>query len=969
MKNWAFLVLISTSVVFGFVPRAHSQALATIAGRLTDAKTGEGLVGATLLVIGTQTGAATDIDGKFSFKVPVGTYQVEARSIGYKSKRIDGVTAGQGQPVLINITLTSTDFEVKEVEIVANVARNNDNSLLQDQRAAAGVSSGVTAELLAKTPDRSISESFKRISGASVRDGKYAVVRGLQERYNQGQVNGMAQPSTEADRKAFSLDLFPTALVDKIVVFKTATPDLPGDFAGGVIRINTVDIPYSNTFTVSASAEHHSLTTGKRYLQGTISPTDFLGFDNGQRDLPKGIYSNVDAISDPGLQVEARQSRLQNNKFGPTRTNSAGPNLYFQAFLGRRGNVFGKNAGMVLGLNYYRTLQFSELINYQINTDRVDSTTGINTILEYDSSVQARFRTTSSLSGTANFSIRPDAVSKIAFRNLLVFTGSDLYLQGTSTSITDGGVLINQGKSYINYYDQNQLSTHQLTYERALGTDGAKVDVLLGASFLDRSTPDFKRLLYVRSGQRGQERSLPYQAAFASVTNEFNPNFSGKFYSNLTEESYNTTINGTIPVSLGSFKNIFKAGAFFQFRNRDYNGRNFVFSLGQFGPPTPFQTLLPLQGPDSVLRNENLGAGLIYFRETTYPSDFYKASSRLSAGYIMSETPFLKRSRAIYGVRIEQYQQLLKAATSDGKAINSDATVTDILPSINVQLGLTEKLTLRLAYFATVNRPEFREISPAYFFDPTQNATIYGNDSLKRAKIQNFDAKLEFYPADGATVSLNAFFKKIDAAIEQERVNASGFLTYTYNNIGASTIRGLELELRSNLGFVHGPKTEDITRRGLGEDFTFFANGALIRSIVTLYAPTFFTRPLQGQSPYTINTGITYTNKPTKLDFTVTANRTGVRIAFTGGTYEGSLWEKPRTIIDASVTYRIQKLTLKGVVGDVLAQDLILYSIGSSQGDDRRDFLGTPVFKPSVDSKFARTTYGRTIRLTASYAL
>ena len=960
---------------------SYGQSNGTLAGRLTDARTGEELVGANVVIVGTTRGAVTDLDGKYTFSVEPGTYDLEARSIGYRSKRVLKVAVRAGQTQLVSFTLESSDVELTEVEVVATASKNNENSVLSDQRAAAGVSSAVSAELLARTPDRSMAESLRRVSGTSIRDGRFAVVRGLQERYNQGQVNGMQQPSTEADRKAFALDLFPTALVDKVTVFKTGTPDLPGDFAGGVVRVTTVDIPFSNTISVTAGAETHSLTTGKTFLTGTTSPTDILGFDNGSRALPQGIYSRQEAGQDPGLQTEARQARLQQNNFGAQRNNPAGPNLYFQAFLGRRGTLWGKQAGMVIGANYYRTVQYSDFLNFNLVSERIDSATGRRSIVDFDSLAQRRFRVVASLSGVANFSFRPDAASKISFRNMVTQTGNSFYVQGDGKQIDGQASIQNFRKTFIDFYDENRLNTHQLAYERVLGTDGGRLEVLTGITLLNRSTPDQRRLTYVTSRQVSDPSPLqPYRVNLLTVTREFNPNFAGKFFSTLYDESFNGAVNLAYPANFGKVKNMIKTGGYFQDRFRSYDGRNFNYSydLRSAEAVAPLLT----QGPDSIFRPQNMGGGLIYLRETTAASDFYKAAARLSAGYLMSETKIGEddRLRLVYGMRVERYWQNVRSATLDGVPVNPTSTVVDWLPSMNLQFAIRKNLYLRGAYFASVNRPEFRELSPSAYYDPTQNNLVFGNPDIVRAKIHNFDAKLEWYPQDGAVFSLNPYYKRINQAIEFARENIASFPTFTFRNAQNATVAGIEGEVRLTPGqLLRRFSDEEIVRpNAFINNLTVFANAALIQSLVRVRellpngeAPL---RPLQGQSPYTLNAGATYVHKPTNLEGTLTVNRTGTRLAFVGDNYLAGLWEAPRTVIDASVSYRKDRWLVKGTLGDLLAQPLTIFQI---YGDNlsvidqtiRRDFLGTPMYQKGTDIPFFRTTYGRTIRLSLTYSL
>ena len=326
-----------------------------LTGRILDEAGNEALFGAVVMVEGSGKGASADFEGNFALSLAEGSYTVTFKMLGYQVRQFKGVKINSGENTPLTVYLRQLARDVEEVEIVAEAARNNENALLKDQRAAGSIGSGVTAEMLTKTPDRNLSESFRRISGTSVREGKFAMVRGLSERYNMGQLNGVSISSTESDRKAFSLELFPSNLLDKIVVSKTATPDQPGDVAGGLIKIQTLDIPNSSSVQFTIAGEYNSLTTGKNFERIKASSTDVLGFDNGLRSIPEGAWTTEQADRNPDAQERARQSLAFNHQVSP-QVYRAAPNLSGQFTLAKRGQIAGKTCGLIFSLNYSGTI-------------------------------------------------------------------------------------------------------------------------------------------------------------------------------------------------------------------------------------------------------------------------------------------------------------------------------------------------------------------------------------------------------------------------------------------------------------------------------------------------------------------------------------------------------------------------------------------------------------------------------------
>ncbi len=938
-----------------------------IAGKVTDGVSGEPLFGAAIFIKSLNAGTTTDFDGKFQITVSEGIYEVEIKMLGYQSKRIENVKVGAAETKLLSIFLNEASVETKEVEIVADISSNNEDALIKEQRAGNSINSGVSAELLSKTPDRNLSESFRRISGTSIREGKFAMVRGLSERYNMGQLNGVAIPSTESDRKAFNLELFPSNLLDKIMVAKTATPDQPGDMAGGLIKIQTLDIPYSNTFQASFAVEHHSLTTGKDFSQINQSQTDFLGFDNGLRSVPKGIMSAGESQLNQNLQLRSDQSLAFNNNYVP-KTWKAAPNLSGQISIGRRGKLFGKTAGLVGSLNYYQTNLRNEFF-YSFPTINVDSTG--SSIKESTRQRQDRYRTTSSISAVLNGSIKPTQSTKVSLRNFFSQTGSNLTQIGlaeSGTQIDSNTLEYVEKRTNVSFFEQNSLISNQLSFEKHIGTEGGKLEFISGHTFLYRNTPNYSRLVYDRLGvvRTGEEKKDRFEATLGVLPPiSFANDISGKFFSELNERSWSNGLNLNLPFAIGKVKNMGKVGGLYQTRNRTFDGRNFLYIRGR-----DFNEI-KYQGPDSIFREENFSPNRLTLFETTNKADFYKARTALSAAYIMNETMIGKGgSKIIYGVRYESFFQEIDAANPPPAKLRNirSSTVADWLPSINANVNLSSKFTVRGAYSQTVNRPELRELAGFLFFEPSQNVYFYGNPELVRTKIKNYDLKLEWYPQESAFISLNGFYKTFDKPIEVTRGFQTAIQAFTYSNRDKATSYGWELEARYRLNGL-----DSLLGTRFFSKFTLFGNFSWIRSEV-VYNQTNFKRPIQGQSPYIINAGIQYSHEKLGIDLLTTYNRIGPRVAFLDDqNYAALIWEKPRDILDLTLAKNVGAWNFKLIFGDLLQQDLIQYIV-FDRGERKKDNTGlfgwvsnAPAYQEGQDIPNFRFTQGRTIRFAITY--
>ena len=212
---------------------------------------------------------------------------------------------------------------------------------------------------------------MRRVPGVSVQDGKYVYIRGLGDRYSKTTLNGANIPGLDPDRNTVQMDLFPTNLLDNIVVYKNFTPDLPGDFTGGLVDVATKDFPEDFTMAASLGFGYNpQVTFNDNFLTYNGGNTDWLGYDDGARDFPAALNSMPtfgQALSDQAAAKELNAATLSlNNELAP-HTNAPMPNHNFSFSIGDQKNLFGKDFGFIGSLSFY--MESNPALTGKVTTD------------------------------------------------------------------------------------------------------------------------------------------------------------------------------------------------------------------------------------------------------------------------------------------------------------------------------------------------------------------------------------------------------------------------------------------------------------------------------------------------------------------------------------------------------------------------------------------------------------------------
>ena len=909
-------IIISFITLTSLISKAQTG---KISGKIIDATTGETLPGATAVIEGTTKGAAADFDGNFTLNnISVGTYTLVISYITYETKKIAGVKVKENDVTVLNLTLNqSSAATMSVVEISAEMNKENTNTLLVLQKNNASVSDGISSEAIKKTPDRSTSDVIKRISGATIQDNKFAIIRGMSDRYNAAFINGAPLPSSESDKKAFSFDIFPASILDNITILKTATPDLTGEFAGGVIQINTKSIPEKKSQSISIGAGYNAQTTFKNFTTYKGGKTDWLGADDGTRAIP-GAYPNPAFTTDKNQQIA--DAKLFNYDW-TLQTKKALPNMNFQYALANVGKVFKKDFGSVFALTY------NSSTNTTFTTRRDFNEQGTNyPVDKYTEYKDTTYSNVVLASALWNLSYKVHPNHQFGFKNLYSVNTEDRVI--TRKGSTDIGAGTWESSS-VRWFTQNKIYSGQFNGDHYIEKAKLKFKWVAGYSNIKREIPNLRRMTRAKNTPLETD-SVPYTAVIGSQG--VSPSSCGSMLFQRTDESMKSIkYDISRAFTIGKSKHEIQIGGSHIYRERSFTSRLLGYNFYTNGSKIYKNDSLLTLDDANIFSASSIGIingpgkrdGGFMVGESTTPTDNYQASSMLHAGYVMADSRFFNsKLRFIYGARLESYRQKLSTIIY-GLPGTSDTTVVDILPSLNIVYGLTDKINIRLAYFKTVARPEFRELAAFQFLDFTTLYQISGNPELKRSKIDNFDVRMEWFPGAGQIVSVSGFYKNINNAIEQViDLGPAPAKALTYANATSARNIGLELEYRFKLSTIFNTDSSKFL-----SNTTFFSNFAYIQSRVdNTNSNGGGIRPLQGQSPYIINAGLQYLDINKGWGISLSYNLIGRSIFIVGAASEPSIWENPRNVLDIQISKVFkQKFEVKLNIQDLLAQNRIRY--------------------------------------------
>ncbi|GLU54006.1 TonB-dependent receptor [Dyadobacter frigoris] len=945
------LLLLSVSLAFA--------GPGTIRGVIKDAKTKDALIGATIMIEGTQIGAAADVEGNFTLaNVPVGTHKVIISFVSYKTKEIPNVRVESGNTTVIDTELDEEGTALQEVVVRGSRATNTEVAVISEIKQMKPIAVGISAQQIQKSQDRDAAAAIRRVPGVSIVDNRFVMIRGLGSRYNAVLINDVITPSSEVDTRAFSFDLVPSNIIDRMIVYKSGSAESPGDFAGGVIKIYTKRRPDANFTEAAATIGYRGNTTFQNVQTHDRSGLNFLGLWGKDQTLSSAFPKRSADFNALGSEDRAAFGNLFKNSWG-LQSKTVNPDMRFALNLGRRFDIGNVNVSNITNINYSLTNQ-----NSKIGLNLYQNGLVANDVFEKytDSNYSRQAR----IGVLHNWTFRFSPVFNLEWKTLFNQLGN------TETVVRDGQKVVDgyDVRNYSERFENRSIVTTQVSGDHKFG-DLTKLNWITGFGYTGRWEPDWKRIGYQRTtGATSADGQLaPFQAIAPIDPNPINL---GRFFSKLNERVLTLAVNGEHAFGNPTDRepNKIRFGIYGERKDRDYSAHFYGYT--NVGNASSI-----LQGNiGSIFTPQNVTGldGGLTVKDGTKDLDSYNGINNYYAAYVSGDLNFGSKAILTLGFRGEYNNQQLHSTVVNEKKELVNNIVFIPLPSLNFTYKLSEKQNLRFAYSSTLNRAEFRELAPFSYFDFNLLADIRGNTALKTAKIQNIDAKWELYPTANELISVTAFYKHFKDPIETFLLPTGNGLAYTFINASAAKTYGVELEIRK--GF------EQSSSRFF-QNLTVVANASLIKSSVDLgasvkgpdlsgatqdYDLTGITdkkRPMQNQSPYLVNAGLYYAEPNSGWQWNILYNVFGQRIFAVGNMNNPTVYEMPRNVVDLNISKKFRN-NLEIRLG---IQDLLNQNVRFSQDFNHDGKIGSDVTSKTASAdqdvrKFKRGSY---FTLTAAY--
>ncbi len=883
-----------------------------ISGKVLDLENKRPVSDAGIYVRGFDAQAVTAADGAFSVQLPAGDYSLSVIHPDYSTQTVDDIKVRPDEKTGLTIEVTPSAFELEEYTVTAPKIEGGVASLSEERRESASVTDVIGAEQMSKSGDSNAAAALRRVTGLTVMGGRYVYVRGMGERYSSSLLNDSTLPSPEPERRVVPLDIFPAEIIESVVIQKTYSPDLPAGFGGGAVKIRTRGMPEKLMGTVSVSIGYNNRTSFKEGPMYEGGDLDWLGYDDGTRALPDEVQKASDdrlilprdAFSNRGYTAEELE------EFGEAMPNiwnsekkEIPMNFGFSANVGNKYMLWENPAGFLFAITYDNSWQ-----RYQ--KDRDIYVTGKKGELALRHSYE--FDTLTHhvvLGGIFDTSVEFSENHRLQSTSLLIRTTEDMarmYEGWNSDAGTDIRV------TRLRWVEQ-MLASQQLSGNHAFPSlYDLRLDWSYTYSLAGRKEPDRRETRYDWSSQS--------KTWFLSDRPEGN----SRLYSDLEDTNHDISFKFTLPFNVWSNMTAeAHAGANIVRRERTVDTRRFKF---QHQGPASHNIDVLSQSPEDIFVPENIGPEGFQFEEITRNTDNYTANQDIEAVFVSLDVPFTDTLDLSGGARKEyslQSVETFKLFSHKQASIMSELETEDLLPALALTWRFRDDMLVRGAYAQTVNRPDFRELSPATFNDVVGGREISGNPDLQRALLTHYDLRWEWYPTLDQNLSVGFFYKEFEDPIEAVIVPSTN-PALTYQNAPGAYNLGGEIEFRNHFGFID-PLLMDLYLAG---------NFAYIESQVDLGdeggVATSEERPLQGQSPYVVNMTLGYDNPDLGSSVAVLYNIIGERIVEVGSQGAPDVYEEPYNQLDFVVSQTLgQGFSIK-----FKAKNLLDREVEYTQGDE-----------------------------------
>jgi hypothetical protein len=826
----------------------------------------------------------TDDRGRYRLYLPPGRYTLRSYYDLYHGARWDNILVTRGAFKRVNFVLdpiSEKDAGVQEQEVIYLADTTSEAAQLALRKEAVGVADAISAEEIKRAGDSTAKGAVKRVVGVTVDEDGRIIVRGLAGRYNQILLNGVPVPGVDPDIPSVKLDVFPSDIVSNLNIYKVPSPDLPGAFAGGLLDIDTTKYPEDLEIKVGASVGFNSISTFQDMPTYSGGKMDFLGFDDGTRELPSlvgGQRLDIGRGGD-GSRYQTPDQLAQVGRSFPNiwnpRTKKALPELGLKASVGNSGSIGKKDGrgGFQLSFIY----DYEEEVRTGFNRRFRFNQQGEPISLLRDFDIKAGNQDVLwGTFGSGFIEVNPDTFLNITTMFSRVTDDQTLVQLGATE---DTGFDVPQTQNSYNFIGSSVFFNQLQGDHRNLGETKVRLKWNATGGFGRRDEPD-RRLI----------EQFPEDQQIIRAT---------RFYSDLNQYFVGGKTSVRFPIYQAFESTAYLSfGANGGYQDRDFTARRFVYLNA------PNAQLIG--DPETVFSNSGIGR-ISRVSEITRVQDSYVASNTLLAGFAKLETAIAPWARFEGLLRFEAFNQQVRSespfsgAVAPGDIEETDRTDLDPLPSANFAFTINDQMFVKVGYGMTVIRPAVRELAPFLYRDFIRGWNIEGNPDLLRTRVQNAEARYEYFFGATDVVAATAFFKYFDDPIEFvifNQVNsAAGFA-----NADKAWLVGGEIELRFGFGRLH----EKLSK------LFFTGNVAFMTSKTTLPAGSGIAgnleRPLFNQSPYVTNLSLRFDDPDSRVMVGLVYNAFGKRIVEAGGSAGDvilpDVFELPQHLLDFIATYK-----------------------------------------------------------------
>jgi len=925
-----------------------------IAGKIIDDR-GEPLPGANIKIVETGQGTQSKADGTYSFSITNGNYTVEVSYISFQTKRITQVLVKEAQLTNLDVVLNPVNNKLNQVVVTATYKSESINALYARQKNDVSISNGISREQIAALPDKNIGETLKRISGVSTTDNRRVVVRGIAERYNVAMMDGATLPSTDVQVRDFEFDIIPSNLVDNVIVSKTASPDMSFGFGGGLVQVNTMAIPNQNFMSFAIGSKYINGSTGKDFLGYGRGKSDYLGFDDGDRNhFPKDLLyfnsGNYNPTNPAGTTPPAGIEKItpemvaaQNKRIGGmerlgTRTYHATPGQNYQFSLGRSYNLKNSRFGFVGSLSYRNEQAIDQIANFErgvfnkLNENSYDPTTNE----ELKKTAAAQYNFTTNLGALVNVGWNSKN-HKVTLRNFYsrAFANQFFRIAGWGEDLGFGD------HPAVREYDRPKfidLLQNRVSGEHTVGK--LKFDWGVARNRVNNHEQDaVDAYLFPTNSLNGTTYNYGPGPTAGGATNPGPLSRSSYKY---VETNWMADASLAYKFNIGKLAQVFKTGYQYMDKKGGYD-----WNVLPIGVASGFNDgYLPVQQWNVDFKDPLHD---IYYYPAGYNNKSYVGKNNNQAVYGMMDNRFNNWIRLVWGMRAEyyQYEKVLDAAADKiteadlagldksryvdpetGNLVHRtyDANAEEkkwlYMPSANLTLTPLKDFNIRAAYAKSAVRPALIENSSFSRFNYLYGR-IQRNTGVISTIISHYDLRAEWYPSAGEVISFGYFKKHFKNPVEMylDITSTSGAIDLLTANSDYADVNGWEFDLRKNLGFLNNSWRflKDIYFSGnltiqnsevQASSFVYTSLGASSDNDGKTYAYRTKTylkekRPLYGQVPVLYNVGLQYAGQ--RLSANVAFNHSGYKTFTVGMQPQYSEMERPRNQLDAQLGFKFLK--------------------------------------------------------------